>query len=95
MSTDNQKPSNDLTTALEADLPKPINADAMLFDGSQECADAIVAWVNAWRKMTLTAREYGRGTVILVVETPDGAARVPANGWVVRGLDRKFYVYGE
>jgi len=73
---------------------KPIEIEAMQFDGSEESADQIIAWVHH-NGGSLAKVKTSMGTfcdkISGLAGADDNLYVVTATGWVLRGIEGEFY----
>jgi hypothetical protein len=67
-------------------VKKPMEVEAVQFDGSPESAERIVRWVEDNDGL---ATYSGSGSVL--VRTLEGDMQAPAGWWIIRGIDGEFY----
>lgn len=71
---------------------KPVEIEAMQWDGSEEVQAQIVSW--PWKVGDSPGRIQGwfdGGGYHLVVYTLEGAMRVNPGDWIIRGVQGEFY----
>jgi hypothetical protein len=66
---------------------KPIEIDAMRFDGTQTGGDEIVKW-SGGNKLSLS---YFKGAYCLSIQTLEGIMTAGMNDWIIRGVKGEFY----
>lgn len=71
---------------------KPVEIEAMLYDGSMESQRAIVNWsngiVSGWNG---DPAKVGNGGYYLRVETFEGTIKARAGDWIIKGILDEFY----
>lgn len=74
---------------------KPVEIDAMLFDGSAESATPIIDWVLDGGH---TARYHaedeggpGLSAAMIAIDTLEGTMRAMPGDWIIRGVQGEFY----
>jgi hypothetical protein len=69
---------------------KPVEIQAIPFDGTKESANEILAWIGGWGADAKRAHgnkpEQG-----LVITTLEGDMRVSSGDYVIRGVQGEFY----
>lgn len=75
---------------------RPVEVEAMHFDGTREVASEIAAWCNRHRVYPLLTLEQPETPnlhekISLVIDTLEGAMRVSGGDWVIRGIRGEFY----
>lgn len=73
---------------------KPVEIEAMQFDGSFESYMAIAEWAKSHGSLNIRIREYGEDEqdhTHVVVNTLEGAMRGEPGDWIIRGVQGEFY----
>ena len=70
---------------------KPVEVEAVQFDGTSFTADSIVRWIidgggTAWT-ITIGAPER----IVVIIETLEGRMQAGADDWVIRGVKGEHY----
>lgn len=66
---------------------KPVEIEAMQWDGTPEGATPIIDWVLASGERSARFHDIG----ILHVDTLEGTMRARAGDWIIRGVQGEFY----
>lgn len=67
---------------------KRLDVEAMLYDGSEEAFDAILAWGEEHDIGMLVIGNYSAGIVITTLE---GEMRASPGDWIIKGVADEFY----
>lgn len=73
---------------------KPVEIEAMQFDGSFDSYMQIVEWARSHDALNINVREFGEEEsdhTHLVVHTLEGAMRAESGDWIIRGVQGEFY----
>ena len=74
---------------------KPVDIEALQFDGTQTSAVGIVAWAASHGFDNITSRPYRNGDngleYALEISTLEGTMLANPGDWVIRGVQGEFY----
>ena len=70
---------------------KPVVIEAMHFDGSSECAYAVLTWAGAASGIEHRYTSLIGNRNILVVQTLEGEMRALSGDWIIKGIKGEFY----
>jgi hypothetical protein len=71
---------------------KPVEVEAIFFDGTEESADDVVAWVFEHdNNAEIDSEQDVHGQMTLRIKTLEGPMTVGPDWWVIRGVKGEFY----
>lgn len=76
---------------------KPVVIEAMQFDGTEECARSIVAWIREPASVGGVGIEYagtddiGEHPLAVTISTLEGEMRADPGDWIIKGVKGEFY----
>jgi hypothetical protein len=63
---------------------KPVEIEAMPFDGTEASANEILSWIG-------TGASYRRGSNALFISTLEGEMTASEGDWIIKGVQGEFY----
>ena len=71
---------------------KPVEIEALQFDGSIESAVGIVGWIESHGSDVASVDRYATtGDWAITIKTFEGNMKVSSSDWVIRGIQGEFY----
>jgi hypothetical protein len=68
---------------------RPVEIEAVQFDGSSTCKAAIRRWMEGFEFVTATVQT--RDLSDFVIQTPEGDMYASPGDWIIRGVQGEFY----